>query len=140
MKNLNKKKISKSILYNWAKDLFPINRSLTGPGNLETLSYLKKIIPDLKIKKIKSRTKINSWKVPDEWIIKDGYIKNNKNKKILDFNKSNLHILGFSTKVNKILNYKELSKNLYYLKKQPNVIPYVTSYYKKKWGFLYFLQ
>ena len=135
MKNLNKKKISKSILYNWAKDLFPINRSLTGPGNLETLSYLKKIIPDLKIKKIKSRTKINSWKVPDEWIIKDGYIKNNKNKKILDFNKSNLHILGFSTKVNKILNYKELSKNLYYLKKQPNVIPYVTSYYKKKWGF-----
>ena len=75
MKNLNKKKISKSILYNWAKDLFPINRSLTGPGNLETLNYFKKIIPDLKIKKIKSRTKINSWKVPDEWIIRDAFIK-----------------------------------------------------------------
>ena len=45
-------------MYLWAKDLFPICRSITGPGTRKTLRYIKKIIPELNIRSIKSGTKV----------------------------------------------------------------------------------
>ena len=42
-------------IYNWAKDLFPINRSLTGAGNRKTLKYIKNIIPKMRIINFKSK-------------------------------------------------------------------------------------
>ena len=132
---MKKNIINKKILFNWAKTLFPFNRSLTGKGNLETLKYIKRILPNLKIKKVKSGTLINSWKVPKEWKVNVAYIKNSNGEKILDFKKNNLHLVSYSSAINQIINYKNLSKKIHYLKSQPNSIPYVTSYYKKDWGF-----
>ena len=75
------------------KLLFPLNRSLTGKGNRETFSIIKKtILPNLEIKKIKSGSKVFDWKVPPEWNIRDAYVKNKFGKKIIDFNKNNLHV------------------------------------------------
>ena len=132
MKN---EKLNRKKLFKWAKDLFPLNRSLTGDGNKETLIYLKKIFSGIKIKKFNSGKKVNSWKIPLEWNIKQAYIENKKGKRILDFKKNNLHVVGYSLPIDKNLNYKQLSKKIYFLKQQPNAIPYVTSYYKKDWGF-----
>ncbi len=56
-------------------------------------------------------------------------------KKYAQFKENNLHVLNFSSSINKIVNKKELLKHVYSLKSQPNAIPYVTSYYKKNWGF-----
>ena len=119
----------------FCKDLYKIPRSLTGRGVVETLEYIKKIIP-LEIKQVKSGTKVFDWIVPPEWNIYDAYVIDVKtNKKVIDFKKHNLHVMGYSTPINEIMSYDQLKNNLYYLKDQPNAIPYVTSYYKKRWGF-----
>ena len=127
-------KINEKKLYLWAKDLYPIHRSITGSGVRETLSYIKKILPALKIKKIPSGKKVYGWKVPKEWAIKEAYIKNSKGKKVVDLKNNNLHIISYSQSINKHLSLENLKKNLYSLKEQPKAIPYITSYYSKNWG------
>ena len=123
-------------MMSWAKHLFPINRSITGEGVKETIKFIKQNAnKKFQIKKISSDTKVFDWKVPKEWVLKEAYIKDIKGGKICDFKDNNLHILGYSSKINKILNYKSLKKNIYFLKDKPNSVPYRTSYYKKKWGF-----
>jgi len=117
------------------KELFPICRSLTGKGNIKTLKILKREIPQLQIKKIKSGTNVFDWRIPPEWNIRDAYVKDKHNNRIIDFKRNNLHLVGYSKYVNKTLKKKDLLKKLYYLKKLPNAIPYITSYYKKTWGF-----
>ncbi len=118
-----------------AKKFFKIHRSITGEGVRKSLNLLKKEIPSLKIKKIKSGKKIFDWKVPSEWNIKNAYIKDENDKKIIDFKNNNLHVVNYSFPVNKTISKKELFNHLNYLKNKPNAIPYLTSYYKKYWGF-----
>ncbi len=122
--------------YKIAKNkLYPLNRSLTGQGTRDTLKIIQKEFPELKIKKIKSGTKVFDWSIPPEWNVYSAYIIDKYNNKIIDFKKNNLHLLGYSVPVNKLLLKNELQKKLYFLKKQPNAVPYITSYYKKRWGF-----
>ncbi len=122
--------------YNIAKTkLFPITRSLTGDGVRKTLNIIQKEFPKLKIKKIKSGVKVFDWKIPEEWNVTDAYVIDKFNNKIIDFKKNNLHLVGYSIPIKKNLSKKELFKNLYFLKNQPKAIPYITSYYKRRWGF-----
>ena len=122
--------------YNIAKTkLFPITRSLTGDGVRKTLNIIQKEFPKLKIKKIKSGVKVFDWKIPEEWNVTDAYVIDKFNNKIIDFKKNNLHLVGYSIPIKKSLSKKELFKNLYFLKNQPKAIPYITSYYKRRWGF-----
>lgn len=122
--------------YNIGKNLlFPINRSITGAGLKKTLEIIKKEFPSLKIKKVKSGSKVFDWKIPPEWNVKNAYVIDKFKNKIIDYKKNNLHLVGYSIPINKILNKSQLYKNIFFLKNQPNAIPYVTSYYKKFWGF-----
>lgn len=82
-----------------------------------------------------SGTKVFDWTIPPEWSVKDAYIITPQNEKICDFKKHNLHLLNYSTSIDTTLEFEELDKHLYSLKELPNAIPYVTSYYKKRWGF-----
>ncbi len=128
-------KFDEKKLYELAKDLFPISRSLTGSGVRLTLKKIKKIIPKIQIKSIASGTKVFDWKIPYEWSISEAYIEDQKKRRIVDFKKNNLHVVGYSKPINKTLTLSELKKHIHTLPKQPNAIPYVTSYYKKIWGF-----
>ena len=122
--------------YNIAKTkLFPITRSLTGFGVKKTLNIIQKELPKLKIKKFKSGTKVFDWNIPEEWNVTDAYVIDKYNNKIIDFKKNNLHLVGYSIPIKKNITKKELFKNLYFLKNQPKAIPYITSYYKRTWGF-----
>ena len=122
--------------YKLAKfNLFSICRSLTGRGIKKTLKIIKSEFSDLKIYSIPSGTKVFDWNVPSEWNVTDAYVLDKDNKKIINFKLNNLHLIGYSIPVNKILNKIQLFKNLYSLPKQPEAIPYITSYYKKYWGF-----
>ena len=117
------------------KELFPINRSLTGTGNFKTLQIIKKQVPKLKIKKFRCGKKVYDWKIPDEWNVKSAYIIDKRNKKIVDYKNNNLHLVGYSNPVQKLVKKSELLEHIHSIKNMPNSIPYITSYYNKYWGF-----
>lgn len=121
-------------MYDLVKDLFPICRSITGDGIRETLKRIQEHIP-IKIHEVPTGTQVFDWKVPKEWNIKDAYIKNSKGEKIVDFKKSNLHILNYSIPFRGNIGLKELKKHLFTLPEYPDLIPYLTSYYNENWGF-----
>lgn len=123
-------------IYRWMSDLFPICRSLTGNGVDKTLAYLQNNIKiNLRIIKFKTGTKVFDWKIPKIWNVSKAYVKRLNGSTIIDFKKNNLHVVGYSSKINKTVDKKELFKHLFTQVNQPNLIPYVTSYYKKNWGF-----
>lgn len=121
-------------IHNFAKKLWPIDRSLTGKGVRETLNIISEEIP-IDICEVSSGTKVFDWTVPKEWNIDEAYILTPSGDKICDFSTNNLHVVGYSTPINKILNLSELQNHLYSLPDQPSAIPYITSYYKERWGF-----
>ncbi len=115
-------------------ELFPICRSITGNGLRKTLTILKSHVP-LEIFEVPTKTKVFGWEIPREWNINDAFIKNSKGEKIVDFKKSNLHVLNYSIPVNKKISLDELKSHLYSFPEYPDVIPYRTSYYNENWGF-----
>ena len=97
-------------MHSWLQDLYPIHRSITGEGLRKTLKYLKNKLPEMKIYKAKSGTKIFDWKIPKEWKISQGYISDLNGNKLIDYKNNNLHVIGYSTSVNRIMSYEELEK------------------------------
>jgi len=122
-------------MYSWASDLFGINRSITGDGVRETLAYFSNLIPDIKIQSVPSGKKAFDWTIPDEWSINSAYIEDEFGKRIVDFNENNLHVVGYSIPVDRLIDLEELKEHIYSIPEQPDAIPYVTSYYSRTWGF-----
>ena len=106
-------------MYLLISELYPICRSITGNGIRQTLQRLQYIIP-LTIREVPSGTQVFDWTVPKEWNIRDAYVKNSKGEKIIDFQKSNLHVLNYSTPVNKIASLDELKEHLFTLPDHPD--------------------
>lgn len=122
-------------MYQLIERLFPVCRSITGDGVRETLSILKEYIPDLTIHEVPSGTRVFDWVIPKEWKIREAYIENEQREKIVDMKENNLHVLGYSAPVDKYVDLQELKQYIYVQEDQPEVIPYVTSYYKERSGF-----
>jgi aminopeptidase-like protein len=123
-----------SEMYRLMRELYPICRSITGDGVRQTLDILKKDIP-LDVHEVSSGSKVFDWTVPREWNIKDAYVKNSSGERIIDFKKSNLHVLNYSVPVQKKVSLEELKEHLFTLPEHPDWIPYRTSYYSENWGF-----
>ena len=122
-------------IHNFAKQLWPHNRSITGEGVRTTLDQIKQHLPDLDIKSIPTGTEVFDWIVPKEWHVTTAYIISPNGEKICDFKVNNLHLLGYSTSFEGSINLEELKEHLYTSPEQPEAIPYITSYYKERWGF-----
>ncbi|WP_342346537.1 DUF4910 domain-containing protein [uncultured Nitrospira sp.] len=121
-------------MHRFIADLYPICRSITGNGVRETLHLIGKHIP-VEIHEVPSGTKVFDWIVPKEWNIQDAYIKNSRGERVVDFQKSNLHVVSYSQPVHATMTFEELQPHLHSLPDQPERIPYRTSYYKESWGF-----
>ena len=122
-------------IHQFAKQLWPINRSITGEGARKTLEKIKEHLPKLEIKKVLSGEKVFDWIIPKEWSVQEAYIITPDGRRICDFINNNLHLLGYSIPYEEEISFDELKKHLYTLPDQPNAIPYVTSYYEERWGF-----
>lgn len=121
--------------YNLATELFPICRSITGNGVRKTLKILQREVSELTIYEVPSDTKVFDWTVPKEWNITDAWVKDKNGSKIIDFSETNLHVMGYSIPVHKTVTLNELMPFIYTEPEQPDVIPYITSYYKERYGF-----
>lgn len=121
-------------MYDFISRLYPICRSITGNGVRQTLKIIGEHI-NLSSNEVPSGTKVFDWEVPREWNIVDAYIKNSRGVKIVDFKKSNLHVLNYSVPVHKRLSLESLKSHIFTLPDRPDWIPYRTSYYQDNWGF-----
>lgn len=121
-------------LYRLIAALYPICRSLTGNGLRKTLNMIKAHIP-LEIHEVPSGTPVFDWTVPQEWNIRDAYVKNSKGERVIDFRKSNLHVVNYSVPIKTKMALAELKEHLFTLPEHPDWIPYRTSYYNETWGF-----
>ena len=122
-------------MYELAGKLFPICRSITGNGFRQSLEMIREIVPEIQVFEVPSGTAVYDWTVPKEWNIRGGWIKNMQGETIIDFNDCNLHVMGYSIPIHQTLSREELSEHVYTQPEQPEWIPYVTSYYKERWGF-----
>ncbi len=116
------------------RELFPICRSITGEGFRKSLKILAREI-DLNILEYPSGLHCFEWTVPDEWNIRDAYIKDTAGNRIVDFRQSGLHVVGYSVPVHAVMRFSELRPHLHSLPEDPDAVPYRTSYYKRTWGF-----
>lgn len=121
-------------VYALAAELFPICRSITGDGVRKTIDVLGRHIP-VRCHEIATGTAVLDWEVPKEWNITDAYIKNAAGERMVDFRRSNLHVVNYSSPIRQRMSLADLKAHIFTLPDQPDLIPYRTSYYKESWGF-----
>ena len=121
-------------MFSLMRDLFPICRSITGNGVRDTFKIIKELIP-INMTEVPTGTPVFDWEVPNEWNIQDAYVKDSSGNRVIDFKKSNLHVVSYSIPFQGKLSLEELKKHLHTRPMQPDVIPYVTDYYNEDWGF-----
>lgn len=121
-------------MYDFASLLWPLNRSLTGEGTRETLAQVQDRLR-MRVSWWESGTKCFDWTVPDEWNVRQAYIEGPDGERIADFGENNLHLVGYSEPIDTVMSLEELQPHLHSLSGMPDAIPYVTSYYKRTWGF-----
>lgn len=122
-------------MYDFAGRLFPIGRSLTGEGVRETLRMIQEQVPELEIHEVPSGSQAFDWTVPKEWEITEGYIEDEDGGRVVDYHENNLSVMGYSVPVDRYVSREELFEYVKVEENQPDVIPYVTSYYSPRFAF-----
>jgi aminopeptidase-like protein len=116
------------------EELYPICRSITGEGLRRSLRLIAREVP-LILNEVPTGTPLFDWTAPKEWNVRDAYIATLEGERVVDFARSNLHLLQYSIPVDRIVERDELLRHLHTLPDTPDWIPYRTSYYNENWGF-----
>src|SRR5262249_8026281 len=123
-------------MFELARELYPICRSITGDGVRETLRIVGARLPaPLAVTEVASGTPVLDWTVPDEWNIRDAWIADASGRRVVDFRRSSLHVVSYSVPVRARMTLGELRPHLHALPDRPDGVPYRTSYYERSWGF-----
>jgi aminopeptidase-like protein len=121
-------------MHQFARKLFPLCRSITGNGLRSTLKEIQRHIP-LVLHEVPTGTPVLDWEVPMEWNATVGRIETLAGRTVVDFADCNLHLVGYSTPVDKVVSRAELAAHVHTLPDQPDLVPYRTAYYAGTWGF-----
>ncbi len=121
-------------MHRFIAEMYPICRSITGEGVRATLELLRAHVP-ITVHEVPSGLQLFDWTIPPEWTIRDAYIKNRAGERVVDFTRSNLHVVSYSRPVAARMSLEELRPHLFTLPEQPDWIPYRTSYGTEDWGF-----
>ena len=121
-------------MHELVRELFPINRSLTGDGVRSTLAAVGRELP-LTLVETPSGTPVFDWIVPREWKAREAWIETPDGRRVANFAVSNLHLLGYSTPIDTMLSLDELQAHLFVHAKDPDLVPYRTAYWAERWGF-----
>lgn len=111
--------------------LFTMNRCLMGEGYDSALTFINQLKP-LHILEFPSGKEFGTWKVPEEWVVRDAWVKY-KGKKILDYKKEPLSLVVGSLPFKGKVSSEELTKHLHH--GEGKATPYVFHYYDLTWGF-----
>ena len=130
---MEKKKLT-NVIEEYFDRLWPINRSIVSPGFRESLDILSEIIP-FKRQTYKTGEKIFDWTVPKEWKVNKAYIIDPNGKKRCDFEVNNLHLVSHSSSYRGELSLEKLKEYLHSYPELPSGVPYLTSFFDKRWGF-----
>lgn len=122
-------------MYEFVKRIFPICRSITGNGVRQTLQIMKEYAPEITVNEVPSGTQVFDWTVPAEWNVEDAYVENEAGERVIDFKETNLSVVGYSLPMDEYMTLEELKKIVFVEESQPEVIPYVTSYYRQRSAF-----
>lgn len=115
-------------------ELWPITRSITGPGLRESLEIISREMP-LELESVPSGCTVFDWKIPEEWRIKEARLTGPDGSVYADLDETNLAVLNYSEPVDRYMSLEELEDHLYTDPHHPNATPYATSYYERNWGF-----
>lgn len=115
-------------------ELYPICRSITGPGVRQTLDLIRAQVP-ITVRAVPTGTQVFDWTVNDEWSVRDAYVADVDGNRVIDFRAHNLHLVGYSAPVRARMSLEELRPHLHSLPDTPDWIPYRTTYYHRTWGF-----
>ena len=115
--------------------LYPMDRYLLGAGYDNALNWISQLIK-LNIVEIPSGTQVGTWTVPNEWVVKEAWVKNKKTKeKIIDIKDNPLKLVVGSRATKETIKLEYLIRHLNYIDEQPDSIPYIFNYYGNNWGF-----
>lgn len=117
-----------------AAELYPLHRSLTGPGVRATLARIAEEVP-LEIHEVPTGTRVFDWEIPDEWTLRDAYVADEGGRRLIDVRRSNLHVVGYSQPVRRRMPWRELRERVHTLPDRPQWVPYRTAYFDDAWGF-----
>lgn len=121
-------------MHDLVRELFPLCRSITGAGVRETLMRLGGVVP-ITLSEVASGSAVLDWTVPREWRVRDAWVKGPDGTKVIDFARSNLHLVSYSAPFRGVVAKAELDRHLHSLPDRPRLVPYRTTYYKDDWGF-----
>jgi len=121
-------------MHRFIAELYPLCRSITGAGLRETLSRIGRHVP-LAVREVPTGTAVLDWTIPREWNIRDAYVKNARGERVIDFRRSNLHVMGYSVPVQRTMSLAELKPHLFTLPDHPDWVPFRSSFYQEDWGF-----
>ena len=93
-----------------AKYLYPIPRSLTGNGINLSFEVFKNIHPEFQTLSFATGKEVFDWVIPPVWNVKTAYIEHESGQKFCEFSVNNLHLVGYSQSVDKVMD-QNISEN-----------------------------
>jgi len=119
-------------------EIYPLNRALVSDGIDQAFSIIQSHLQaytSCTMETYPPTKRVWTWRIPERFNVNNAYIQMENGEKILDYTENPLHLVSYSTPLDKWMKWEELDKHLHYSEKRPDAIPWEFKYYERGWGF-----